>query len=144
MPLYIYKTVESFAEAMTQYVRRTLQRGSVRLAGHRLRRDDDRMRLLRRLTARRSRRDAASTAADFRKLTPLVLMRALERAGTVVCEPIVRVGIEIPTETVGAVLAAVARLGAAVADAVAAGRALDDRDVLPAARAQDLRGSCQA
>ena len=36
-----------------------------------------------------SRRGPPSTAADFRKLTPLVLMQALERAGTVVCEPMV-------------------------------------------------------
>jgi hypothetical protein len=32
-------------------------------------------------------RGPLSTAADFRKLTPLVLMQALKRAGTVVCEP---------------------------------------------------------
>ena len=43
------------------------------------------------------RRDGTdSTAADFRKLTPLVLMQALERAGTVVCEPTLRVSLECP------------------------------------------------
>src|SRR5438132_14117657 len=61
-----------------------------------------------------SRRGPPSTAADFRKLTPLVLMQALERAGTAVCEPRVRVGLEIPTDTIGAVMPALARLGAAV------------------------------
>ena len=59
-------------------------------------------------------RRGPSTAADFRKLTPIVLMRALEAAGTVVCEPTVRVSLEIPTDTIGAVLPALARLGAAV------------------------------
>jgi ribosomal protection tetracycline resistance protein len=44
-----------------------------------------------------------STAADFRKLTPLVLMRALAEAGTVVCEPIEALELEIPEDTFGAV-----------------------------------------
>src|SRR5213076_1765913 len=61
-----------------------------------------------------SRRGPLSTAADFRKLTPLVLMQALERAGTAVCEPIVQVRVEIPTTTIGAVMAALARLGAGI------------------------------
>ena len=37
-----------------------------------------------------------TTAADFRKLTPLVLMRALGQAGTVVCEPMASVSVEVP------------------------------------------------
>src|SRR5436305_12792243 len=61
-----------------------------------------------------SRRGPLSTAADFRKLTPRVLMQALERAGTTVCEPIVRVHVELPANVIGAVLAALVRLGAAV------------------------------
>ena len=65
--------------------------GPLRLAGHRLHRDDDRVRLQRPRRSAVQTRDRSSTAADFRKLTPLVLMQALERAGTVVCEPIVRV-----------------------------------------------------
>lgn len=45
-------------------------------------------------------------AADFRKLTPLVLMAAVRQAGTVVCEPMIRAALEIPADTIGAVLAA--------------------------------------
>jgi ribosomal protection tetracycline resistance protein len=55
-----------------------------------------------------------TTAADFRKLTPLVLMLALKRAGTVVCEPMVRVSVEVPSDSVGAVPASAARLGGVV------------------------------
>lgn len=44
-----------------------------------------------------------STAADFRKLTPLALMRALELAGTTVCEPVERLDLDIPEDTFGAV-----------------------------------------
>jgi ribosomal protection tetracycline resistance protein len=54
-----------------------------------------------------------STAADFRGLTPLVLMSALARAGTVVCEPIHRFRLELPADTVRPVLPALARLHAA-------------------------------
>lgn len=49
----------------------------------------------------------SSTAGDFRQLTPKVLARALRAAGTVVCEPILRVRAEVPDDTVAAVLAAV-------------------------------------
>ncbi len=44
-----------------------------------------------------------STAGDFRKLTPLVLMRALLGAGTEVCEPIEEFDLEIPEDTFGVV-----------------------------------------
>ena len=47
----------------------------------------------------------STTAAHFRKLTPLVLMAALDQAGTVVCEPMIRVSLEIPADTVAPVLA---------------------------------------
>lgn len=46
----------------------------------------------------------SSTAGDFRNLTPLVLMTALRRAGTVVCEPIHRFRLEIPADTLAGAL----------------------------------------
>lgn len=54
----------------------------------------------------------SSTAGDFRNLTPLVLMTALQHAGTTVYEPMHRFELEIPTDTVRAVLAALSRLRA--------------------------------
>lgn len=54
----------------------------------------------------------SSTAGDFRNLTPLVLMTALQRAGTTVHEPMHRFQLELPTDTMRAVLAALARLRA--------------------------------
>jgi len=52
----------------------------------------------------------SSSAGDFRNLTPLVLMRALSRAGTRVYEPLHRFTLEVPADTLGAVLPALARL----------------------------------
>ncbi|MET7330129.1 translation factor GTPase family protein [Nonomuraea sp. NPDC005650] len=54
----------------------------------------------------------SSTAGDFRNLTPLVLMTALKRAGTRVLEPAHRFRLELPADTLGSVLPALARLGA--------------------------------
>ena len=53
-----------------------------------------------------------TTAADFRKLTPLVLAEALRQAGTVVCQPMARARLELPAASLGDVQSALARLGA--------------------------------
>ena len=55
----------------------------------------------------------STSAADFRSLTPLVLMTALLRAGTRVYEPVHRFTLDIPAETLALVLPMLARLGAA-------------------------------
>ncbi|MGP3984187.1 GTP-binding protein [Streptomyces sp. KR80] len=54
----------------------------------------------------------SSAAGDFRNLTPLVLMNALRQAGTRVYEPMHRFHLEAPADTFGALLPALARLGA--------------------------------
>jgi ribosomal protection tetracycline resistance protein len=66
-------------------------------------------------------------------------MRALEQARTVVCEPFVRVQIELPTDTIGGVLPALARLGAAVQAQSMNSETAVIETLLPAARAPDLQ-----
>jgi ribosomal protection tetracycline resistance protein len=68
-----------------------------------------------------------------------VLSQALERAGTVVCEPTVRVSLDVPADTVGAVLPALVRLGASVKAPTPQGRLSTIEAVLSAARADDLQ-----
>ncbi|GGK02777.1 tetracycline resistance protein, tetM/tetO subfamily [Streptomyces camponoticapitis] len=51
----------------------------------------------------------SSTGGDFRLLTPLVLMAALKDAGTVVCEPMHHFRLDVPADTFGVVLPALAR-----------------------------------
>ncbi|BCB91388.1 elongation factor G [Phytohabitans suffuscus] len=53
----------------------------------------------------------SSTGFDFRGLTPLVLMAALSRAGTVVHEPLHRFRLEFPAGAYGTLLPVLARLG---------------------------------
>ncbi|MFI1022196.1 tetracycline resistance ribosomal protection protein Otr(A) [Streptomyces olivaceus] len=55
---------------------------------------------------------ALSTAADFRGLTPIVLRRALARAGTVLYEPYLAFEAEVPPDTLAAVTAQLAQLEA--------------------------------
>jgi ribosomal protection tetracycline resistance protein len=54
---------------------------------------------------------ASSTGEDFRGLTPLVLMDALQQADTKVCEPVASFRLDVPADCTPAVLTAVARLG---------------------------------
>lgn len=59
-----------------------------------------------------------STAADFRNLTPLVLMRALAEAGTRVYEPCHAYELELPADALGAVTAMLSETGAGIAETV--------------------------
>jgi ribosomal protection tetracycline resistance protein len=138
VPMYIYKNVQSFADTMGQHVRRTLREGRY---GWQV--TDCTVTMIEcnysSFDGPPSTRGPLSTAADFRKLTPLVLMQALERAGTVVCEPIVRASLEIPAGAIGAVLTVLARLGVAVETQSPHGELSTIDAVVPAARVPDLQ-----
>jgi ribosomal protection tetracycline resistance protein len=138
VPMYVYKKRETFAEYMGRYVREALREG---LYGWRV--TDCIVTMTQSNYSSPdgppSRRGPLSTAADFRKLTPRVVMQALERAGTVVCEPTVRVSLEIPTDAIGAVMPALARLGASVELPSLQGKLATIETILPATRAQELQ-----
>ncbi len=119
IPLHMYKTADRFAEVMAQHVRETLREGlfgwqvtdcSVTMTDCGYYVGDGQGKRPGGLGLHGS----STAVADFRRLTPIVLMRALEQAGTVVCEPVARARLEVPTEALGGVLPALARLGAAV------------------------------
>ena len=140
LPLYIYKTSASFSHAMTQYIGHALDQGlhgwrvtdcivTMNKCGYYIG-DGPTKRLL--PTPR-------TTAADFRKLTPLVLMRALGQAGTVVCEPMASVRVEVPAARTGAVLACLARLGADVDTPLPQGDLSILSTTLPSARVRSLQ-----
>lgn len=58
-----------------------------------------------------------STAGDFRKLVPLVLVEALRQAGTEVCEPVEEMDLEIPEDTFGQVCGALVNARATIRNA---------------------------
>ncbi len=134
IPLYIYKTAGSFVDAMTSYVRHGLHAGRygwevtdclVTLTECDYYVGDG--------PAKRILATPRTTAADFRKLTPIVLWQALERAGTVVCEPMARARLDVPADRLGAVLSALARLGAEVSAPLTHGDQTAVEAVLPSA-----------
>jgi ribosomal protection tetracycline resistance protein len=110
-PLYLYKRLDSFTGAMERYVREALEQGPF---GWQV---TDCIVTMTRCTysvpdGPPSRRGPLSTAADFRGLTPLVLMAALRDAGTVVCEPIHRFRLDMPVDALGRIFPVLARLSA--------------------------------
>jgi ribosomal protection tetracycline resistance protein len=139
IPLYVYGKRETFAKYMCEYVRAALQEGG--LFGWQVTDCVVTMTQSNYSSADGppSTRGPKSTAADFRELTPLVVMQALERAGTVVCEPTLRVSLEVPTDTIGGVMPALARLGASLEPPSVRGKLATIETVLPAALAQDLQ-----
>jgi len=137
-PLYLYKGLDSFRAHMDGFVRETLREG---LHGWQV------TDLVVTMTecvysvpdGPPSRSGPLSKSTDFRKLTPIVLMRALEQAGTAVCEPVLRVRLEVPAASVGAVLAAIGRLGAQAEMSSVPGDLAVVDTVLSVLAAQDLQ-----
>ncbi len=86
-----------------------------------------------------SRRGPMPTSRDMKRLTPIVLMRALAQAGTAVCEPVFRIAAEVPTEAIGQMLAALGRLGAGATTPSTRGELSVLEATLPASRVQELR-----
>ncbi|MEP6599985.1 MAG: GTP-binding protein [Actinomycetota bacterium] len=111
VPLYVYRTMTDFTRAMEHYVVDTLREG---LSGWQV--TDCAVTLVRSGYSSPdgppSTNGPLSTAADFRKLTPIVLMAALDQAGTDVCAPLSRVRIEAPSSATAGLLTALRGLGA--------------------------------
>jgi ribosomal protection tetracycline resistance protein len=80
----------------------------------------------------------STSAADFRNLTPLVLMTALRRAGTQVYEPIHRFALDIPADTLSQLLPVLARLDAVPRAPVPRGSSCLVEGDIPAARVHEL------
>ena len=129
VPLYLFKTPETFAVQMEAYVREALQEG---LAGWTV--TDCRVTLT----------DCGygapvTTPADYRRLTQLVLAQALERAGTWVCEPLADLSLEMPAATAPGVLGALGRLNGRVTGQFSANGVTRAGAVLPVAKVRSLQ-----
>jgi len=137
-PLYIYKNLEDFAKHMDEYVRLALVEG---LHGWQV---TDCVVTVTKIAysladGPPSRRGPMPTARDLKKLVPLVLVQALEERGSTVCEPVFQIAAEVPTKAIGAMLAAVGRLGAGAATPSARGELSVLEATLAASRVQELR-----
>jgi ribosomal protection tetracycline resistance protein len=129
IPLYLFKTPEVFATQMEAYIHEALAEG---IAGWQV--TDCRVTL-----TDCGYTSPTTTAADFRRLTQLVLMTALEGAGTWVCEPLADLALEMPSSTAAGVLAALGRLGGRVRGQSSANGVSKVDAVLPVARVRSLQ-----
>jgi ribosomal protection tetracycline resistance protein len=86
-----------------------------------------------------SKRGPLPTAHDFRLLTPLVLRQALVRAGVRVCEPVLRVDLEVPTDDAASLARLLGRWGAEVTSQMSSGELSQLRAKLVAARLHELQ-----
>ena len=148
VPLHIYRTASRFSETMAEFVRETLEEG---LHGWRV--ADCAVTMTRSgyfVGDGRGKRAPETplpypvggdkTAAfDFRKLMPIVVMRALQAAGTVVCEPVARVALEVPEDTAGAVGVVLGRLHVRVRGAFRGGGLAHIQAIAPLAAVRDIQ-----
>jgi ribosomal protection tetracycline resistance protein len=81
----------------------------------------------------------SSTGEDYRGLTPLVVMSALQRARTVVCEPIHHFRLDVPADSLGTLLPALTRLRAVPRTQVVRGASTALEGDIPAAGVHELR-----
>lgn len=99
IPLHVYSTMEGFVTAVRGYLDEPLAVGPHGWAVTDVR-----------VTVAESGYPPAGPApADVRRTTAEVVTEALRRAGTVVCEPVERFRLEVPDETLSAVLSLLAR-----------------------------------
>jgi ribosomal protection tetracycline resistance protein len=148
VPLYIFKTATRFADTMALHVRASLEEG---LYGWRV--PDCAVTMIQTGyyvgdgPGKRSSlvplpypvSGGKTAAADFRKLTPIVVMRALAAAGSVVCEPIARLELEVPEDTAGGVGQALGRLNIRVRGAQRAGGIARIQAIAPLANVRDVQ-----
>jgi len=139
LPLYVFSSRELFAESMNRYLHAPLREG---LHGWRVTDCIVTMTACEYASADGppSKRGPMSMPRDYEGLTAIVLRRALEQAGTAVCEPILQARIELPVDTLGSLLRALAHLGAANDPPEVRGGVLASVEAtIPAAREQELR-----
>ena len=134
IPMHVFDTVDAFREVMARTVRDTLHQG---LHGWNV--TDCAVTMTRSDYQAPPRRWPGTTLSDFRLLTPLVVMAALRRAGTTVCEPVLDVHLEFPADVLGDVIATLIKVEAIPGTPAVSGRVGTLDAEVRAARLHDLQ-----
>jgi ribosomal protection tetracycline resistance protein len=142
LPLHIYTAVENFAAHVESWVSDTLSEGLYgwEVTDCIVTLDHCRYGIADGPPSRRGN----SSPSDFRYLTPIVVMEALRAAGSVVCEPLAAVTIEVPADSLHRVLTALGRAGASIEDVTAEGEISFVRATLTSEETVDLQLSLPA
>jgi ribosomal protection tetracycline resistance protein len=150
VPLYIFKTAKRFGESIEGFVRATLEEG---LAGWRV--PDCKVTMTRSGyyvgdgLGKRPATDPVpypvnggkTSALDFRRLTPIVVLRALQASGAVVCEPVATLALEVPEDTAGGVGMVLGRLHVRVKGAFRSGGLARIRALAPLTAVRDVQAA---
>jgi ribosomal protection tetracycline resistance protein len=150
VPLYIFKTASRFAGSMAQHVRATLEEGlfgwrvpdcavTMTQAGYYV--GDGPGKRSSSVPLPYPVGTGRTTAADFRKLTPIVVMRALEAARSTVCEPVARLSLEVPEDTAGGVGVLLGRLNIRVKGAYRGSGIARIQALAPLASVRDVQAA---
>ncbi|CUR56989.1 putative tetracycline resistance protein [metagenome] len=138
LPLFLFKTVEHFSDVLRDHIARALACG---LSGWEV--TDCRVALVeagyRSGDGPPSQRGTLPTALDYRSLAPVVVRQALTRATTQVCEPVLHVGLEVPTSDAPQLLRLLGRWGSEVTGQTATADLTRLEARLLAARLHDLQ-----
>jgi ribosomal protection tetracycline resistance protein len=140
VPIYIYKNKENFVGHMEAYVRDTLRHG---LSGLEVTDCVATMTDCNYYTSDGPRKPISdtprTTAADFRKLTPIILNAALRQASTVVCEPICSFRLEVPSNVLAKIMPVLVQLSAIPQSTEARRETYVLKGHIPSARIHDLQ-----
>ncbi len=138
MPLYLFRSVEAFSASIEKHVRRELAHGrygwevtdcvvTMVEASYSV------------ADGPPSKRGPTSTSFDYRKVTPIVARRALDDARTRVCEPVLRIDLEVPTEDAAVLQGLLGRWGAELAGQTSSGELTRLEARLLASRLHELQ-----
>jgi ribosomal protection tetracycline resistance protein len=138
IPLHLFRGIDGFRSSMHQYVRAGLHEGlhgwqvtdcvvSITECGYG---GSD---------GPPSKRGPGPSFREFQRLTALVVMQALVRAGTTVCQPVARGRLEIPVDATARITTVLTRLGTVVLSSLSNGTSSVLETILPIADANALQ-----
>jgi ribosomal protection tetracycline resistance protein len=100
IPMHVFGTIDAFRAVMARTVKEALGQG---LHGWTV--TDCAVTMTDSDYQAPPRKWPGTTLSDYRLLTPLVVMDALQRAGTTVCEPVLEINLEFPADVLGPIMA---------------------------------------
>ena len=134
IPIHVFNSVEVFRQTMQHAVLDTLRQG---LHGWQV--ADCKVTMTDCDYQAPPRKWPGTTLSDYRDLTPLVVMAALEQAGTTVCEPILDFRLEFPADVLSPMMAVLSELHAHPGPPAVHGSTCTIKGVIRAARQHDLQ-----
>jgi ribosomal protection tetracycline resistance protein len=134
IPIHVFDSVDNFRDVMDRAVRDTLLQG---LHGWEV--TDCKVVMTECDYQAPPRKWPGTTLSDYRVLTPLVLMAALKRAGTAVCEPVLDLYLEFPVDVLGSMMSVLHDVGAHPGAPSTRGTVCSSDGVVRVARVHDLQ-----